>query len=205
MLDTYVRNRGATKTIIHNNHHNNVSEINWDADYDGNFANISLDLNQNGKTNHYDVKLDNGDLAEILNVPSVNLPIHKRLSDDFIYIDQPKELHLDLERKRSRKHRQRPSLVAFENISQPLLPDQIQSSQRSIKNPGFYTHISSPLQNEEILVPLSFDKKTLNRYTMTPNKHHKKLRTHRTHRFYKQPLSSKRTKSNRNLSRTYRK
>ena len=80
MLDTYVRNRGTTKTIIHNNRHNDVSEINWDADYDGDFANISLDLNQNGKTNHYDVKLDNEDLANILNIPSVNLPIHNRLS-----------------------------------------------------------------------------------------------------------------------------
>ena len=183
MLDTYVRNRGTTKTIIHNNRHNDVSEINWDADYDGDFANISLDLNQNGKTNHYDVKLDNEDLANILNVPSVNLPIHNRLSDDFKYINQP----IEQARRPRHRRRRRPSLVAFENISQePFL-----------KEPNFYTHISSPLQNEEILVPLSFDKKTLNRYTTTPKKHHKKLRTHRTHRFYKRPLSSKRTKSSR--------
>jgi len=198
MLDTYVRNRGATKTIIHNNMYNDVSEINWDADYDGDFANISLDLNQNGKTKHYDVKLDNEDLANILNVPSVNLPIHRRLSDDFKYINYPRE------RERERRSRPRPMLVEFENIQQPLLPYQIQSRPHSIKNPQFYTHISSPLQNEEILVPLSLDNKTLNRYTMTPNKHHKKIRTHRTHRFYKRPLSSNRTKSSSRKSKTYK-
>ena len=180
MLDTYVRNRGATKTIIHNNMYNDVSEINWDADYDGDFANISLDLNQNGKTKHY----------------GVNLPIHRRLSDDFKYINYPRE--------RERERRRRPMLVEFENIQQPLLPYQIQSRPHSIKTPKFYTHISSPLQNEEILVPLSLDNKTLNRYTMTPNKHHKKIRTHRTHRFYKRPLSSNRTKSSSSKSKTYK-
>jgi hypothetical protein len=187
MLDTYVRNRGATKTIVHNNNRNNVSEINWDADYDGNFANISLDLNQNGQTNHYDVKLDNADLADILNVPSVNLPIHQRLSDDFNYRDYPRK------RERERKRERKPMLVKFDDIQQPFT-----------KEPSFYTHISSPLQNEEILVPLSINKKIHDRYTMTPKKHHKKLRTHRTHRFYKRPLSSKRTKSTRGHPRTYR-
>ena len=205
MLDTYVRNRGATKTIIHNNRHNDVSEINWDADYDGDFANISLELNQNGKTNHYDVKLDNEDLANILNIPSVNVPIHKRLSDDFEY-NHPieRERRPRRERSRRRERRRRPMLVEFENIQQPVLPYQTQPHPPSFKNPKFYTHISSPLQNEEILVPLSFDKKTLNRYTTTPKKHHKKLRTHRTHRFYKRPLSSKRTKSSSSKSKTHR-
>ena len=63
MLDTYVKNRGSTKTFIHNNNHSDVNEINWDADYDGNYANISLDLNQNGLTKHFDIKLNNNDLA----------------------------------------------------------------------------------------------------------------------------------------------
>ena len=37
MLDTYIKNRGSTKTIIHNNNHNKISEANWDVDYDGKF------------------------------------------------------------------------------------------------------------------------------------------------------------------------
>ena len=43
MLNTFIKNRGTTKTIIHNNNDNNVNEINWDADYDGDVANISMD------------------------------------------------------------------------------------------------------------------------------------------------------------------
>jgi hypothetical protein len=50
MLDTYIKNRGSTKTIIHYNNRNKVSLIKWDADYDGNEANISLDLNNNKKS-----------------------------------------------------------------------------------------------------------------------------------------------------------
>ena len=79
MLNTFIKNRGTTKTIIHDNHHNrnknNVSEINWDADYDGKVANVSLELNSNGKTGHYDVKLNNKDLAKILNISKVK-PIY---------------------------------------------------------------------------------------------------------------------------------
>ena len=67
MLNTFIKNRGTTKTIIHNNNDNNVNEIDWDADYDGNIANISLDLTNNGKVNHLNLKLDNDDLANILN------------------------------------------------------------------------------------------------------------------------------------------
>ena len=190
MLDTYVKNRGATKTIIHNNNHNDVSEINWDVDYDGDYANISLDLNQNGRTNHYDVKLDNDDLANILNIPSINTPIHKRLSNDFNYDLYPVE--------------REPMLVKVED----LLPSyKLQPLSLPIKqHDSFHTHISSPLQNEELLVPLSINKKTFDRYTMTPKKHHRKLRTHRTHRFYKRPISSKKnkSKSNRERSRSYK-
>ena len=39
MLDTYIKNRGSTKTIIHDNNRNNVNVIKWDADYDGTEAN----------------------------------------------------------------------------------------------------------------------------------------------------------------------
>lgn len=178
MLDTYIKNRGATKTIIHNNNHNDVSEVKWDADYDGDYANISLDLNQNGRTNHYDVKLDNDDLANILNIPSVNMPIHKRLNDDFNY-----DLY---------QIEQQPMLVEMDDYKSPSIKSR----------DSFHTHISSPLQNEELLIPLSINNKTLDRYTMTPKKHHRKLRTHRTHRFYKRPMSSRRNKSNTRKSST---
>ena len=61
MLDTFIKNRGITKTIIHNNNKNQVNEVNWDIDYDGNEANVSLDLNNNGNIDHYKFNLDDRD------------------------------------------------------------------------------------------------------------------------------------------------
>ena len=84
--NTFVKNKGITQTYTYNKHHNklNASEIDWDAEYDGNQANISVNLQQaDGDKQHYDIKLDNHDLAQILSMPSVNTPIDKRLIDDF--------------------------------------------------------------------------------------------------------------------------
>ena len=68
MLNTFIKNTGTTKTIIHNNNKNNVNEIKWDADYDGSEANISLKLTNNGEREKYHFSLDNNDLANILNI-----------------------------------------------------------------------------------------------------------------------------------------
>ena len=87
MLQTFIKNKGITKTIIHNNNNNRneINEIKWDADYNGDKANISIDMNENnGKiVKHYDIELDNENLAELLSIPSVNLPLEKRLLRDF--------------------------------------------------------------------------------------------------------------------------
>jgi len=169
MLNTYIKNRGITKTILHNNNENQVNQINWDADYDGNIANISVNTNTNGKHNHYNITLDNEDLANILNVESVDMPLHKRLKNDFKdtpYI--PKVQYIEL-----------PT-----NTSEPKHVEEI-----------FTKHISSPLPNEELIIPLTINKKTTNKYTLTPKKRHKKLKTHITHRAYKKHKNLKRFKS----------
>lgn len=84
MLNTYIKNIGKTKTIIYDNNHNHINEINWDADYDGDVANLSLTTNNDGKNEQFEVSLNNDDLAKILNYPSVNTPIHKRLEYDYM-------------------------------------------------------------------------------------------------------------------------
>ena len=68
MLNTYIKNRGMTQTIIHNNNQNHFNEIDWDADYDGNNANISVTATTDGNKQHFDVKLDNEDLANLLSI-----------------------------------------------------------------------------------------------------------------------------------------
>jgi hypothetical protein len=149
MLNTFIKNRGTTKTIIHDNNKNNVNEIKWDADYDGDVANISLDLTNNGNVNHLNLKLDNDDLANILNINSVKMPIHKRLEKDF---------------KKARFHKD-PSMynVYLDDFRSPALPP----IQKEMESDSFADEILqslkpssgvlSPLPNEELIIPLTID------------------------------------------------
>ena len=84
MLNTYIKNIGKTKNIMYDNKYNHINEINFDANYDGNVANLSLTTNNDGIREQFYATLNNNDLAEILNFPSVNTPIHKRLEIDYM-------------------------------------------------------------------------------------------------------------------------
>ena len=193
MLDTYIKNRGSTKTIIHDNNKNNVNVIKWDADYDGKEANISLDLNNNNKAEHYNIKLDNDDLANILNVNSVKMPIHNRLKNDFkkahfnrdnsvynIYFDDfkapaltPKSIsHNQL----ITKYRPTVSLDPVDpvvSLNEPIINELLQ-----IASPND-THFSSPLTDEELIIPLTIGKDS-NSF----------VSKHKTHRVYKHHVNS---------------
>ena len=153
MLNTYIKNQGITKTIIHENNKNHVNLIHWDADYDGNVANISINTNTDGNNNNYQFSLDNYDLENMLNVQSVNIPIHKRLQMDFD-------------------------------------PSNTNSSKYLIELPEYTQRITSPSTNEELIIPLTIDRKTKT-YTLTPRRKHKRHKSHITHRVYKKRKSSK--------------
>jgi len=189
MLDTYIKNRGSTKTLIYDNNRNNINEINWDVDYDGEVANISLDTQNNGKQKHYDVKLDNEDLANILNIPSVNLPLEKRLKNDFKNIKNNPNIHK----------------INFENIKSPMLMPIMQQKKNeqtieelleSIQSPQPHKslHISSPMPNEEFIIPLTINKQSTNKYTLTPKRRNRKIRTHKIHKVYKKHNPNKKTR-----------
>ncbi len=155
MLNTYVKNRGTTQMLVRNNNTNKFNEINWDADYDGETANISLDSISNGHKNHYDIQLDNEDLANLLNIPSISTPIDKRLK-------------MDLERPNHKVYRIE-------------LPSSSSSIEELFTSPG---HLSSPMSNEELIVPITIDSKS------TPRRHYKKRKTHKTYKVYKKRKSS---------------
>jgi len=121
MLDTYIKNRGYTKTIIHDNHTNGFNEFNeikWDADYDGDNANIDIDVNKNGYNNHYNFSLNNEDLASLLTIDSEDFPLEQRLRRDF----------------KKRQFKYDPQMYQIE--LEPIKPA---------------THISSPFINEEFV------------------------------------------------------
>ena len=192
MLNTYIKNKGITQTIIHNsnNNQNEFNEINWDADYDGNTANISITSDTNGLRQHYDATLDNIDLDKLLNIPSVDMPLHKRLANDFanqMVTRDPRKYYIELPETEP------------ENIEE-LLEDSIQQDSF---NPRSY--ISSPLANEEIIVPITIDDKKHkhHKYTLTAKKHHRRKKTHNTYKAYKRHKSStKSAKIRRSKSRS---
>ena len=179
MLNTYIKNQGTTQTIIHDNNRNYFNQVNWDADYDGNTANISVNLNADGKRDKFNISLDNEDLANILTIPSVNTPIDKRLKMDFQgSTDRP------------------------DNLFSELPTSEIESIKPTTVEELISKVISSPSVNEELLVPLTIDKKTMDYYTHTPKKKHRRPKTHITHRVYKKRKSSKSTKSSKSKTKS---
>jgi hypothetical protein len=180
MLNTYIKNQGITKTIIHSNNHNHVNQTKWDADYDGDIANISINSNTDGHHKHLNISLDNEDLANLLNIQSVDMPIDKRLKMDFrepYY--EPENYYIELPTPKLEPAR--PEIRAIEELNEP--------------------HISSPVTGEELVIPLTIDRKTADKFTLTPKKRHRRLKTHVTHKVYKKPrTSSLRKKSKRNRS-----
>ena len=189
MLNTFIKNRGTTKTIIHNNNDNNVNVIEWDADYDGDVANISLDLTNNGNVNHYNVKLDNDDLANILNINSVKMPIHKRLEKDF---------------KKARFHKD-PSMynIYLDDFKSPPIQKEMDTdsfADEILQSLKPNSKVLSPLPNEELIIPLTIDENESEiPVIFTGNtKHRLKPKTHkvyhRLHNSAAKGLSKKRHK-----------
>lgn len=147
MEDIYIQNKGITKTFIHNNGKNSINEMDWNANYDGNIANIQMEINNNGKTNNFDFQLDNKDLEEMLSIPSVNETLDKRLRNDFIH-------------NKKKKKSEDPLFIVVEDDSDPLYKIKLMQPKprlgyKKYRKPSFkkYTHISSPKFEEEFLVP----------------------------------------------------
>ena len=115
----------------------NVDELKWNANYDGDIANIKLNIteHENIKTDKgFHFKLTNNDLANMLSIPSVNIPIDKRLENDFMCSHKHgKRYSRKHIRKHNRKHSPNPYLFAVnmppreELPTMPLFSDNIQN------------------------------------------------------------------------------
>ena len=75
---------GSAKAYIQRGMHRDAKQVNWDVDYNGDNADIDLDIGTNGEMTHYRAVLSNEDLANLLNIPSVNEPLENRLQNDFL-------------------------------------------------------------------------------------------------------------------------
>jgi hypothetical protein len=112
----------------------------------------------------------------------LDLPLEQRLKRDFKKASSlPKIIQIELE-----NDDYNPIYQKQEQQENPLSIAEILSNQ----NP----HISSPLANEEFIVPLSINDNLNNKYTLTPRKRHRKTKTHKTYKVYKHKKTSTRSK-----------
>jgi hypothetical protein len=193
MLNTYIKNQGLSQTVIYNSNkkQKEFNEVNWNADYDGNEANISVTSNSNGHKKRYNVSLDNNDLANMLSVPSVNMPIDRRLDMDFnspTFENDPSILKIEL-----------PEIEDLINdmtdTASVSLGPKVASLGPKVATSKLQSYLSSPLSNEEFIVPITIDDKTIDNYTLTPGKRHKHKKHHKTYKVYKKVKSSPSSRS----------
>ena len=107
-MSTYIQNYGITKTYIKDKNRKIKNEIKWVGDYDGNKANINLDINDNGNREFVSMQLDKDQLINILGIQPVEMSLEKRLTNDFLK-DSYKPITLEgaLTKRKTRKHRKR--------------------------------------------------------------------------------------------------
>lgn len=187
----YIKNKGIMRTTIHNNNDDHFNELNWQAKYDGNYADISLDANSDGKEKHYDILLDNKDLAKILNIPRDDMSLEKRLQKDFnipkksshlYFVHLPKYKRSKNSKKRMKIKNRTPTPFEKQNINDTSISDIFDESENR--------HISSPFSDEELIIPVN----TFNK-TTSSRKKSKKRPDHKTYRVLKIKNLSTKTKT----------
>ena len=101
-MSTHIQNYGFTKTYIKDNNNNLQNEVKWIGDYDGDKANIQLDINDNGNQQLVSIQLDNNDIMNLLGIQPVKMSLENRLTNDFL--NTPITLEGALIKRKTRNH-----------------------------------------------------------------------------------------------------
>jgi len=106
---SYIQNYGFTKTLFQDNQNVLQNEIKWQGDYDGKIANIDVDINDNGNREVVSMQLDNNDLRQLFGIQPVEIPIEKRLMNDFLSHKHSRPITLEgaLIKRKTRRHRKK--------------------------------------------------------------------------------------------------
>jgi len=163
-MTTYIKNKGVTQTVFSNNNHKTRNEIKWNAAYDGDHANIKVDLNDNGKKNKYRMQLNNQDLANLLSIPSVNKPLESRLHQDFLSdFDFLDEEDIELLPQRQECYQPQPEFPPESALFRVNIPDSREKKEAfktPFPTPCPYTSDICSLQELRLLKPLSSEPST---------------------------------------------
>jgi len=83
-----IQNKGNTETLLTNNNNINNNQYNnsikWDAKYNGENANIHLNVNDNGTNEYIHMSLNRNDIDQLLGIQPIEIPLEKRLLNDFL-------------------------------------------------------------------------------------------------------------------------
>ena len=101
-MSTHIQNYGFTKTYIKDNNKHLQNEVKWIGDYDGDKANIQLDINDNGNQQFVSMQLDNNDIMNLLGIQPVKMSLENRLTNDFL--NTPITLEGALIKRKTRGH-----------------------------------------------------------------------------------------------------
>ena len=190
-----IKSKGFNQTIISDNNNNNKkrSKIDWNAHYDGDQGNISLNIAENNKKKHFDIQFNNDDLVQLFNIPSVDMSLEKRLRNDFLK-----------KSNRTQKYRHVPMVIEVLN-DRPLYdnaPDmfsandslqQLESPEIMSNNSNKLTHISSPTFNEELILPFTI--KPISQRKKRAHKRHSK----KVYKVLRVPKTYRKSRSSRSI------
>jgi hypothetical protein len=131
MKSNFAISSGSAQSVTINNGKAKTNAVKWDANYNGDVANVDLNLNENGREQHYKVEMTNEELEKIANMfatRSDDQMIDKRLLEDF-----------------------NENNIMFNPYTQPRR--QILEIQNPMSSSNYLTHISSPNSFEELIIP----------------------------------------------------
>jgi hypothetical protein len=80
MSNVYINSAGFTKTQVNND----INATTWNANYDGNSAKLSMNINDNGSKEHIEMRMNNQDLMKLFNIPTIQGPLDERLHQTYL-------------------------------------------------------------------------------------------------------------------------
>lgn len=113
-MNENIVNIGTTSTTINNK---KVNEINWEAKYDGQIADINVDINNNGQEQNISLKLTNDELIRLLNGPTVNQSLDQRLMNDFLIQSKFNNTKQRKASKKNKKTKGKSKSKSIKNVS----------------------------------------------------------------------------------------
>jgi hypothetical protein len=83
-MTAMIQNYGFTKTMIRDNNTSKTSDIKWLGNYNGETANIDVDINDNGEKKNIHMQLNNDEILKLLGIQPVEMSLENRLKNDFL-------------------------------------------------------------------------------------------------------------------------